>query len=782
MAVLRIRGRAFGLLIGAAPIALFAAGGARAADVSPGTTTRSEATTVEVITVTANKRAESIQKVAADISAVSGGTIENNRLQTYYDIQNVVPGVVSVGGEMGRLYINMRGTFTQFNDSPSVEEPTSVYIDDVATLGDTDLAQTLYDVDRVEILKGPQGTSFGKNTIGGVVSIHTRPPSFTRDVQLSVTGGNYGLAEFQGLVTGPLSDQVAVKFTGFVHHQDGYIDDTVTGGTVGAQRSFGVRGQVLANVTDKFKVLASVDYLQDDSDELPTRIVSNGSFVASTSPFANPRVAAARGLPPLSYPTFAVTNDPNMSETPFNARVPRRSFSASVRADWDLDFATLTSITGYRFSKASSLKSELGDPLGILNFGLDTRGWQTTEELRLVSPGDRRFTWLTGLYGAFPHEEETAFEPTSPFSGYLFAGGGPQVGAASVDARSLSAYAEASYKIINPLKLVLGGRVTNDHKTGEATDVGSGQGAFAFTTITAPQEHSWTAFTPKATLEFTPTTDTLFYATVSRGYVGGGFSRAGPGVAVGPTVTLAQAIAADIAGLEHPYQPEYATNYEVGAKTSWFDNRLIANITLYREDIKDLQVALGTLVNGVAIREPGNAGRTRSQGVDLEVDAVPAPWLRLGAIYSYSDDKLLTNVANFGNAGNTLPDAPQNFFNLSVEGHWGLPGNWGTVSAGSDITFRSKVYSGGDFNADAPQVLHYTRIRGLVNGSIDFKTADGHWDFRLWGKNLTDTRYGTPVSILIQLAKPFGYTGSYYAELLWNAPRTFGVTATYHMR
>jgi hypothetical protein len=271
MSTHRTLGSAVGLLKCAAPIVLFAASSAQAAEAAPASATKSGAATVEVLIVTANKREESLQDVAADISAVSGTTIEQNRVRTYVDLQNLVAGLVSIPAPGDIQSINMRGTFTQINDAAGVEQASSVYIDDVPTLGVTDLGQVLFDIDRVEVLKGPQGTSFGKNTVGGVISIHTKPPSFTPDVKLSATGGNFGLAEFQGLVTGPLNDKVAVKLSGFVHREDGHVHNPLTGATLGGERSFGIRGQVLANVTDKFKVLAGADYLQDDS---PTRAVT----------------------------------------------------------------------------------------------------------------------------------------------------------------------------------------------------------------------------------------------------------------------------------------------------------------------------------------------------------------------------------------------------------------------------------------------------------------------------------------------------------------------------
>ncbi|MHB8529854.1 MAG: TonB-dependent receptor [Caulobacteraceae bacterium] len=774
MAAYRTVGCAFGLLISAAPIALIAAGSARAAPPSPRAGTKSEpAATVEVLVVTAEKRAESLQKVAASISAVSGATIEQQRLQTYTDLQNAVAGLVSVPGPADVGGINMRGTYTGIDDSPGVDEPSSVYIDDLATFGHVDRDEKLFDIDRVEVLRGPQGTAFGKNTIGGVISIHTKAPSFTPDVELEATGGSFGLGEFQGLVTGPLSDRIAAKLSGYYHRQDGYVSDPTLGRTIGAQRTFDVRGQVLANVTDKFKVLAGADYLQDDSDSPPMTYLGDGSFVASTSPL----------YPALNYPTFGVPNNPDKTLQSVNFRSPHKDFNAFVRGDLDLNFATLTSITGYRLNKSTSEKSELGDPVNFFDSLFIANDWEATEELRLVSPDDRRFTWLAGVYLSTSREARTTILPDTPPSlGLPFLGSGPQYDIATIDAKSASGFAEIGYKFTDQLKLVLGGRYTYDHKSGSVVEEGGLQGGIDGAVLVAPQNGSWSAFTPKATLEFTPTRDTLFYATYSQGYVGGGFEGTGPGAAT---------FAADIAGLQVPFKTERATNYEIGAKTSWFDNRLTANIDLYREDISNLQVVINGLLPGTSIATTfaTNAGHTRSQGLDLEIHAVPAPWLHLGATYSYSDDKYLTTDAA-GFAGNYLLFTPKNALNLSAEGQWRY--DWGTLSAGGDVTFRSKVWSSsangnaslsGPFFYDPPPVHDRTGINGLVNASVDFQTADGRWGLRLWGRNLTDTRFGTPTEGYGALAGGlFGYTGSYYALMQWNPPRTFGVTVTYHMR
>jgi iron complex outermembrane receptor protein len=799
MAIHRILGCAFGL-ISALPIVFFAASSARAADPSPGSETNS--TALEEIVVTAMKREEALQSVAASISAVTGAAIERQRLQTYDDLQNVVAGLVSVPSLSDFGFVNMRGTFTQINDAPGQEQPTSVYIDDVATLGITDLGQKLYDIDHVEVLRGPQGTAFGKNTVGGVISIHTKAPSFTPDVQLSATGGNYGLGEFQGLVTGPLGDRVAAKVSGYFQRQDGTFNDPVTGGTLGAKRVFGIRGQVLATVTDTFTVRAGIDYLHDDSDAAPITFLGNGHFDSTTSVFGGFPFGVVPVLPPaLVYPPFGVANGPNTTLQPFDSKTARRAINGFVKADWDLDFATLTSITGYRHNTTSTLKDFFGDPIPILltQFGSTSR--ETTEELRLVSLGDLKFTWLGGVYVALPHEERTTSGPPAVGTKYLAldpvddanpADPGPQRSLAISDTKSVSAFAEVGYQFTSELKLDLGGRYTHDHKTGTVDVLGNLLNGINFNELLIPQNGTWSAFTPKATLEFTPTKDTLFYATVSRGYVGGGFEGGGGNVfpASPAPADIAAAKAASIALAQVPYRPEYAKNYEVGAKTSWLDNRLTANISIYREDFKDLQFML-TRPSIPPYSVPGNAGRTRSQGVDLEIHAAPAPWLRLGVTYSYSDDKFLTDVvitpAGLGlptsiyASGNHLPFTPANALNLSAEGKWDLPSDGGTVSAGGDITFRSRIWGDG-YNNDAPQVHDRTDIHGLLNASIDYKTHDEHWDVRLWGRNLTDTRYGAPTSAYFPAAVAFGYTGSYFSLMQWNPPRTVGVTASYHMR
>jgi iron complex outermembrane receptor protein len=412
-----------------------------------------------------------------------------------------------------------------------------------------------------------------------------------------------------------------------------------------------------------------------------------------------------------------------------------------------------------------------------------------TEELRLVSPDDHKFTWLAGVYLSTSHEARTTILPDNPPSvGLPFLGSGPQYDIATIDAESASGFAEIGYKFTDWLKLVLGGRYTGDHKTGSVVEEGGLQGGVDGVVLVAPQRGSWSAFTPKATLEFTPTRDTLFYATYSQGYVGGGFEGTGPGAVA---ATVAQTVAADIASLQVPFKTERATNYEIGAKTSWFDNRLTANIDLYREDFTNLQVIINSVIptpgGPIATTLAANSGRTRSQGLDLEIRAVPAPWLRLGATYAYSDDKYLTTDAA-GFKGNYLPFTPKNALNLSAEGQWRY--DWGTVSAGGDVTFRSKVWSSNDNGNkslgpfyDPPPVHARTGIDGLVNASVNFQTANGRWGLRLWGRNLTDTRFGTPINGFGLLASGiFGYTGTYYTLMEWNPPRTFGVTLSYHMR
>jgi iron complex outermembrane recepter protein len=798
MAIHRILGCASGL-ISALPIVFFAAGSARAADPSTGPETNSIA--LEEIVVTAMKREENLQSVAASISAVSGATIERQRLQTYDDLQNAVAGLVSVPAESDFGYINMRGTFTQINDSPGQETPSSVYIDDVATLGITDLGQKLYDIDRVEVLKGPQGTTFGKNSVGGVISIHTTLPSFAPDVQLSATGGNFGLGEFQGLVTGPLSDKVAAKLSGFFQRQDGTFNDPVTGGTLGAKRVFGIRTQVLANVTDTFTVRGGVDYLQDDSDSAPATFLGDGQFVSSTSPLSGPPFGTGAPFPAaLAYPTFGPSNNPNTTLQPYDSKTARRALNGFAKADLDLDFATLTSITGYRHITTSALKDFFGDPVPLVLTQFGSKAWETTEELRLVSPGDRKFTWLAGTYVALPHEERTTSAPSALGLQYFAfdpvddatADPGPQRVVATAGTTSVAVFSEVGYQFTDELKLVVGGRYTHDHKTGSVDVIGNLLGGINNNELFAPQNGTWSAFSPKGTLEFKPTKDTLLYATVSRGYIGGGFESNGGGIfPVSPApADIAAAKAANIAAAQNPYQPEYATNYEVGAKTSWLDNRLTANVSIYRENFKDLQLVL-TRPTATPYSYAGNAGRTRSQGLDLEIHAAPAPWLRLGATYSYSDDKFLTDVVitpagtpgfptSIYAAGNHLPFTPANALNLSAEGKWNLPSDGGTVSGGADVTYRSEIWGDG-YNDDAPQVHDRTGIHGLLNGSIDYKAHDEHWDVRLWGRNLTDTRYGAPTSVYFPGAVAFGYTGSYFSLMQWNPPRTVGVTVSYHL-
>lgn len=749
------------LLIHAVPIAAFAAGAVQADTVAYRSKPISEPdTTLGVVIVTANKRKESLQKVATSISVVSGAALQRQRIQNFAGLQSAVAGLVVIPGGGDEQFLNMRGTFTARSDSPAQESPVSVFVDGVATSGAEDLNQRLFDISRVEVLTGPQGTEFGKNTIGGVISIHTKRPSFTPDVQMSATAGNLGLTEFQGLVTGPLNNRVAAILSVYANRRDGNFRDPTIGDTVGAQRAFGFRGQVLAKVTDKFKVLTGVDYLEDNSDSPPGTNVGDGFFP-----------------PPNSPVVYGIT--PSTSLTPFNPRAPHREISAFVRAQWDLDFATLTSITGYRHSTTHAENDFLGDPLGLFHINFDSTVREGTEEVRLVSPGDLKFTWLTGLYASSTYNDRTTHVMGY---GVGLADSGPQLAFATSDAKSVAAYAEAGYKFTDTLKLVVGDRFTYDHKTGKTDFIGAIQGGIDNVFIHVPLGHNWNGSTPKVTLEYTPTKVILLYTTVSRGYVGGGFESQGAGITPGGGITLDQAIAANVKAVQHPYAPEYATNYEVGAKTSWLDDRLVANLDIYRENFTNLQVTINNSVGGIIISTPGNAGRTRSQGLDLELHAAPVSWLRLGATYSYSNDRYLEfETHGVSRAGNYLPFTPINSLNLSMEGNWLLPNGWGAISVSGDVTYRSRIW-GDEKNADPPQVHDWTGIKGLANASIDYMAHSGHWDLRLWARNLTDLRYNGRPSNLLGFARAFGYNGTYFSAAEWNPPRTFGLTASYHLR
>jgi iron complex outermembrane recepter protein len=700
---------------------------------------------LEEIVVTATRRETDLEKTPISISVLGAAEIEKNHVVDLTDVTRLTPSLVYMprGGSEG--YLSLRGALI-FDDSPGTDPAVSMYIDDVVRVSVADVQPDVYDIDRVEVLKGPQGTLFGRNSIGGVVSMYTNQPTFKNGGIAEVTYGKNNLVEVKGVYNAPLIDnKLAARIVLSDSSVDGNVRDIKTGGDLNSEHQFSARGKLLFTPTEDLKFVSSFDYLHKQGTQAEWLL-------------ANYQPALVPGL----------TYNPDQTAQGTPGEHGQTNWGLTERADWTMGLGTFTSITGYRHLDASNTKTLF--PVDALILNAREHDNQFTQELRLASPVDRTLTWIVGVYYLHNYKDR----PVDAFQNYLpgsviahKAAGVPSPilyqNLQVAHTTSAAPFADVAYSLTDKLKVDFGGRYTWQDKSGSAY-LNSTGGVVRGSNLHAAQNASWTAFTPAATLTYQATSALMTYATVSRGFLSGGFN----------------ANSSTSKGLAIPFDSEFVWNYEVGAKFNGLDNRLRTNIAAFIDKYSNLQVIqLDTTTQDVITT---NAGAARVGGVETDVEGAPFNWLTLGLKYDYLDSRFTQFLINNGdgtytnNAGHKVPFTPTHRVTASVEGHTNF--SIGTVAVGGDYTYRSTQ----EFTAenDTPRAIRdLTAWRGLVNLHASWSSNDDRWELALWAKNVTNLHYAVyaqSAAVFIANGAEFFDPSKYLYEIQPGPYRSFGVT------
>jgi iron complex outermembrane receptor protein len=662
-------------------------------------------TTLKEVIVTALRRETKLSDTPIAISAITAEDIDHQRIVNFSDLQLLAPNFVFSQVTRQETFISMRGTSVN-NDTPGSDTGVSVFIDGVPRTGVHDYNPDLFDLQSVEVLRGPQGTLFGRNTTGGAILIHTTTPSFQPMFRGQLTYGSDNLAELNALATGPLvADVLAAKIAVSGHHRDGNIDNVFQGRENGEENAGSARIQLLWYPRDDLKVLFSTDYLRDKSQSRVGQL--EGTFVPSL-------------FPTLQY-------GPDVTNSAFTPQASSTIVGVSATADWTLHPGTLTSITGYRSVTPNITYSGLGDPFTEVLAAQNVRDRQITEELHFASAAAGPLTYLVGLFYLHANRlDDTLYTINAvPGTGLSYTPGltpgFQQLQAQSVLTESRAIFGEATYAVLDSLGLTLGGRYSSERRSGhsEVTPLLS----------SGPYSHTWSAFTPKFTLSYRPVTQVLTYATVAKGFQSGGYD-AGAGTSE---------------GLRTPFNPETVINYELGLKAVGFEKRLSTNVAAFLADYSNLQ-----RTEFVSNPPPGgyqtsNAGKARVKGLEFDMTYLPAQWDKLGLAYAYMDARyreylvLQSDGSTINYAGNTLPQSPKQVVHLSDEVTIPWAATGGSVIAGADYTYRSQIQFV-DAN-DTPQViLDKTRYNGIVNLHAGWQSTSGNVMVNVFAKNISDKR------------------------------------------
>ncbi len=333
-------------------------------------------TQLEEVLVTAQRRESKLQDTPIAVSVIDGGEIQRENLLNLSEIAAKAPSITFNQVNHSESFISIRGT-TIGNDAAGIDQGVSVFIDEVPTTGFGDDSPDLYDLQSVEVLRGPQGTLFGRNVTGGAVLIRTAPPSFTESGRVTATYGSDNLMEVQGYDTGPLvGNVVAGKIAVDVRRRDDFLTNLALHDKTYGENLGTFRGQLLWTPSSEVRVLFGGDYLDDTSAGKTQWLVGN--------------------FQPSLFPTLSYS--PDNTNQGSNARTDKKVGGLLTHIDWDLPFATLTSVTGYRKVDEHVHFSTSGDPFNSIISDPVINDNQTSEEVRITSPAGQRLTWVGGIF------------------------------------------------------------------------------------------------------------------------------------------------------------------------------------------------------------------------------------------------------------------------------------------------------------------------------------------------------------------------------------------------
>jgi len=664
---------------------------------------------VETLTITAQRRTEENIKVPVAVTALGAEDLQDITANNVTDIAFKVPNVLMSSGSISPT-ISIRGVSSQSNYAAGFPPAVGIYVDEVYQGRDPTFNVSLNDIERIEVLRGPQGTLYGKNTIGGAINLITTAPSndFTAfgDVQL----GNYDMSQFRATVGGAVIPDLLMVRLSVVHaEREGFITNTLRNTKLNGFSGNGARLVIASQPNDRLKIRVSGDYFKQE-----------GSQAAETGP-----VAFAAPLPVFATVPAQDPSD-NIVQLNTDSYARRELGGGSVRVDYDFGGAELTSITAYRQYTSDFDDDSDGIGLDGFNVGREENGENFSQELRLTSTDEGPFQWITGLYYYAENTENNRRIRLGPNFPQLLAGQtlpGFEERARTesrIEGSAWAVFASGTYQLSESFRLAGGLRYTKESKdftyrqyyTQTYIPGGLFVPFFAVNIPARAESYEEGQITGDASLSYDYSDDQVFSIRYSRGFKAGGFNTD----VISPPFNAAD---------ELGFAPEFLDSYEAGYKSFWFDRRLSLNIALFYLSWKDKQEQID-LGQSFLVR---NAASASNKGIEIEVTARPTRYLTLdfnGAMQRAKYEDFPSDPASEGKSFG-LPE-----FTGSVGGQFVYP-----MTDGIEFYLRGDViYRGESFVNTANTLANEATTR--INGRIGVQSVDGGWGAYLWGKNIAD--------------------------------------------
>lgn len=740
----------------------------------PADTAAANGSQLETVTVTTRRREESSQDVPTPMSVVSGQNLETQRVYRIQDLQQLVPSVNVAYMHARQSSVSIRGLGNN-PASDGLEGSVGLYIDNVY-LGRPGMAVfDLMDIEQLEVLRGPQGTLFGKNTTAGVINISTRAPSFTPERSIETSVGEDGYFQTKGTISGPLNDELAGRFSAYRTRSDGDIKNEYDGHDLNGGSREGFRAQLLFKPNENFNLRWIGDYNEEDSSAGTRVLYNTGPTINGVNLYESRASAAGATLVNGRHRKVNLDNDQHVTV---------HQGGTSVEANWTLpsDF-TLTSVSSYRFWNFTPRNDDGLNVPASYNAGVSVEDKQYSQEFRLASPKGEFFDYVVGAYYFGSDLDNKSFAYYGPQADIW--NGTPagalanvsSVGNGHIKTDSFALFAQGTWHLSERLDFTAGVRGTYEEKNASVSrNAPLGGVAVAGAAANARRGRAGVydsgdlnqySSSPSGllNLSYRITDDILGYATLSHGEKSGGVNLA---VGSAPTAGADSLLIGT----------ERANNAELGFKSTLWDRRLQLNANVFWTQVNAYQTNAYDAANRVQYLT--NAGSVRSRGIEFESTLVPLRGLTLNFNGSYNDVSYLSYKdapcppevsqapgapASCDLSGHQVVGASKWIGNANGEYKWNLDNGFEPYVTGS-YAFRSKAV-GTVEDSDYGQIPSYAVVNFSTGLRGDFN--QGQWDVSLWLKNAFDKTYYTTLWT--------GGNGGY--EGLLGTPRTLGVTGRY---
>lgn len=672
------------------------------------------------------------QEVPKTVATFSGRQLDAMGTGDTVNLQYDVPGLVfKTNSVLGQPYL--RGVGSDLITS-GAEASVATFVDGVYLPRATHAIQDFFDLDRIEVIKGPQGVHLGRNVVGGAISIHTHDPVPYRSAYADVLFGNYDKRQIRFVLNQPLNGpSLGFRLAGITTRRDGYSDNIFLGNDADDEDYNALRAKLRYHPSSRLDVMLSMEYGSENSSRGlghhpdPVNGVNGGILLGGTVPGDRREITH---------------NTPPTQEADTGRYITRLKWRPG-----DLEFV---STTAYITDDADiTLDLDATDIDFANNFpGLTSRA--TSQEFRLSSHDARPLSWVSGVY--LLHEDTDIWvDVRFPLASAINRGEG------SADTRSVSAFGQLVYRFTDRLNARAGLRYTRDRRSVNViqtiTDPLGALGPAGTTVLTQREQQDWEAFTPEVGVEYALSRATLYYMTAARGFKAGGYN---------------------LTAVQPAFDPEYLWAYEAGIKTELASHRWLFNAALFRYDYDDMQLLTppagaptGTFPMVI------NAAEACIQGLDIEARYRPAWNYGFSAGVALLDarfDRFVSQdpnnpTADPDHAGDPLPQAPK--VNVNVSAHYSWPLEQGELTLRGGYRYQSEMY----FNVYQDPAVRQSGY-GLVNAGASYESRNGRWYVQVYGRNLTDKLYAQSMIRQDPLIGILRW---------WGAPRTIGLRMGYRI-